>query len=59
MGAKARPKPKQLARKLAQIRLALGLSQNELIKALDVSLIAKTAFQIMKRGLASRRYRCC
>jgi transcriptional regulator with XRE-family HTH domain len=38
MGARARPKPKQLARKLAQVRLSLGLSQNELIKALKVRL---------------------
>jgi transcriptional regulator with XRE-family HTH domain len=38
MGAKARPKPKRLARKLAEIRLGLGLSQNELIKALGVKL---------------------
>lgn len=38
MGEKARPKPKQLAKKLAHLRLALGLSQNELIKALKVKL---------------------
>jgi transcriptional regulator with XRE-family HTH domain len=38
MGEKARPKPKQLAKKLLSIRLALGLSQNELIKALQVNL---------------------
>ncbi|PYS88326.1 MAG: hypothetical protein DMF64_20810 [Acidobacteria bacterium] len=38
MGAKARPKPKRLARKLAQLRFTLGLSQNELIKALKVRL---------------------
>lgn len=32
MGRAARPKPKRLGEKLLQIRLALGLSQNELIK---------------------------
>jgi transcriptional regulator with XRE-family HTH domain len=32
MGAKARQRPKRLAEKLAQVRLALGLSQNELIR---------------------------
>jgi transcriptional regulator with XRE-family HTH domain len=38
MGERARPKPKQLARKLLNIRVALGLSQNELIRALSVKL---------------------
>jgi transcriptional regulator with XRE-family HTH domain len=32
MGRKPRQKPKRLAEKLAQIRLGLGLSQNELIR---------------------------
>jgi|ERR1044072_380673 transcriptional regulator with XRE-family HTH domain len=35
MGTVRRPKPKRLAGKLLQIRLALGLSQNELIRRLD------------------------
>lgn len=35
MGKAQRPKPKKLAEKLLQIRLNLGLSQNELIKRLD------------------------
>ena len=35
MGTVRRPKPKRLAEKLLQIRLALGLSQNELIRRLD------------------------
>ncbi|MDQ3903222.1 MAG: helix-turn-helix domain-containing protein [Thermoproteota archaeon] len=35
MGAARRPKPKRLAEKLKQIRIGLGLSQNELIKRLD------------------------
>src|SRR5688572_11192560 len=38
MGERARPRPKQLANKLLSIRTALGLSQNELIKALDVDI---------------------
>jgi transcriptional regulator with XRE-family HTH domain len=38
MGAKARPKPKKLAKKLARIREALGLSQNQLIRALKADL---------------------
>ena len=38
MGGKARPKPVRLAEKLLQIRLALGLSQNEMIKRLGVEL---------------------
>lgn len=35
MGTVRRPKPRRLAEKLLQIRLALGLSQNELIRKLD------------------------
>jgi transcriptional regulator with XRE-family HTH domain len=38
MGEKARQKPERLAGKLLQIRSALGLSQNELIKRLGVEL---------------------
>jgi transcriptional regulator with XRE-family HTH domain len=34
MGAKPRQKPKRLAEKLVQVRLALGLSQNEMIRQL-------------------------
>jgi hypothetical protein len=34
MGRKARQKPKRLAEKFAQIRLRLGLSQNEMIRRL-------------------------
>ncbi|HEX8649883.1 MAG TPA: helix-turn-helix transcriptional regulator [Pyrinomonadaceae bacterium] len=36
MGQKARPKPERLAEKLLQIRLALGLSQSEMFRRLDV-----------------------
>lgn len=38
MGVKARQKPARLAEKLLQIREALGLSQNELIRRLGVEL---------------------
>jgi transcriptional regulator with XRE-family HTH domain len=38
MGERARPKPKQLAKKLLTIRVSLGLSQNELIKVLKANL---------------------
>lgn len=36
MGVKARQKPRRLAEKLLQIRLALGLSQRELVKLLKL-----------------------
>jgi transcriptional regulator with XRE-family HTH domain len=36
MGTRARPKPKRLAEKLRQIREALGLSQSEMLRRLDV-----------------------
>lgn len=38
MGERARPKPERLPEKLLQIRVALGLSQNELIRRLGVEL---------------------
>ena len=38
MARGARQKPSRLAEKLIQIRTALGLSQNELIRRLDVDL---------------------
>jgi transcriptional regulator with XRE-family HTH domain len=38
MARGARQKPERLAEKLIQIRMALGLSQNELIRSLDVDL---------------------
>ena len=36
MGKKARRKPKRLAEKLVQIRTALGLSQSEMLRRLEV-----------------------
>ena len=44
MGRKARPKPKCLPEKLLQIRQALGLSQGEMFRRLDVD-----AFSEVKR----------
>jgi transcriptional regulator with XRE-family HTH domain len=38
MARGVRLKPKRLTEKLIQIRLSLGLSQNELIRSLDVDL---------------------
>ena len=38
MARGARLKPKRLAQKLVQIRTVLGLSQNELIRELEVNL---------------------
>jgi transcriptional regulator with XRE-family HTH domain len=38
MARSARLRPKRLAEKLVQLRTQLGLSQNELIKSLDVDL---------------------
>lgn len=35
MGKSARERPKRLAAKLLQIRVGLGLSQNEMVKALQ------------------------
>ena len=37
MGKTPRPKPERLAEKLLQIRLALGLSQNEMIRRLGLA----------------------
>lgn len=36
MGVKARQKPRRLAEKLLQVRLALGLSQSELVRRLNL-----------------------
>ena len=38
MGVKARQRPERLSEKLLQIRTALGLSQNEMIRRLGVEL---------------------
>ncbi|HEX8197858.1 MAG TPA: helix-turn-helix transcriptional regulator [Pyrinomonadaceae bacterium] len=54
MGKAQRPKPKRLAQKLLQIRLSLGLSQNDLIKQLafeEVELVQGTisTYELGKR----------
>ena len=49
MGEKARQKPERLPEKLLRIRVALGLSQNELIKRLDVEL-AQNRISDYERG---------
>jgi transcriptional regulator with XRE-family HTH domain len=41
MGTRARHKPERLAEKLLQIRTALGLSQNEMIRRLRAETIIK------------------
>ncbi len=41
MGTRARHKPERLAGKLVQIRIALGLSQNEIIRHLGVEELIK------------------
>ena len=41
MGTKARHKPERFAGKLVQIRVALGLSQNEMIRRLGVETLVK------------------
>jgi transcriptional regulator with XRE-family HTH domain len=41
MGTRARHKPTRLAEKLVQIRVALGLSQNEMIRRLGVEKLIK------------------
>jgi transcriptional regulator with XRE-family HTH domain len=41
MGTRARHKPERLAGKLVQIRAALGLSQNEMIRRLGAEEIIK------------------
>lgn len=38
MGEKARPRPARLAEKLLQVRVRMGLSQNQLIRRLGVEL---------------------
>lgn len=41
MGKRARPKPERLAEKLLQIRNALGVSQSEMFKRLDVGELSE------------------
>ncbi len=58
MARGARLKPKRLAQKLVQLRTALGLSQNELIRELQVEL-TQNRIQNTKRIRESRPYPFC
>lgn len=52
MGTASRPKPKHLAKKLLQIREALGLSQNEMIRRLGFDgKIFQGTLSAYERGL--------
>jgi transcriptional regulator with XRE-family HTH domain len=52
MGRASRPKPAQLAKKLAQIRTILGLSQNEMISRLGLSQeILREDISAFERGV--------
>ena len=51
MGTKARRRPQRLGEKLLQIRLAFGLSQNEMIRRLGVEdLIAQNTLSSYELG---------
>lgn len=52
MGQSSRPKPARLAEKLTAIRVALGLSQNELISRLDLGEeITQARISAYERGV--------
>jgi transcriptional regulator with XRE-family HTH domain len=52
----ARRRPKRLAEKLLQIRLALGLSQNELVRTLDLdNEIGQSKISSYERGTREPR----
>ncbi len=52
MGQSSRPKPARLAEKLTAIRMALGLSQNELIRRLDLGEeITQARISAYERGV--------
>ncbi len=52
MGRRSRPKPARLAEKLLQIRLALNLSQNELIRHLGLTdEIIREDISAFERGI--------
>ncbi|MGB9178046.1 MAG: helix-turn-helix transcriptional regulator, partial [Pyrinomonadaceae bacterium] len=51
MGTRSRHKPERLAEKLLQIRLALGLSQNEMIRRMGIEeLIAQNTISEYELG---------
>lgn len=57
MGTRTRPKPECLAKKLKQIRLSLGLSQNEIIEKLGVEeTIVRSTISAFERGVREPSY---
>ena len=57
MGTRTRAKPKYLAKKLKQIRLTLGLSQNEIIVKLGVGeTIVRSTISAFERGVREPSY---
>ena len=57
MGTRSRPKPKHLAKKLKQVRVTLGLSQNELIERLGVDEpIVRSTISAFERGVREPSY---
>lgn len=52
MGSRGRPKPKHLAEKLREVRHKLGLSQNGMIRQMDVAdRIVQADISAYERGL--------
>lgn len=52
MGQSSRPKPARLAEKLTAIRMALGVSQNELISRMDLGKeITQARISAYERGI--------
>lgn len=57
MGTRSRPKPKHLARKLRQIRLSHGLSQDGLIDRLGVEEeVVRSTISAFERGTREPSY---
>lgn len=57
MGTRSRPKPRHLARKLRQIRLSLGLSQDGLIERLGVEEeVVRSTISAFERGTREPSY---
>lgn len=57
MGTKTRKKPNFLAKKLIQIRLSLGLSQNELIQKLGLeNELVRSTISAFERGTREPSY---
>lgn len=57
MGTRSRPKPRHLARKLRQIRLSLGLSQDGLIERLGVEEeVVRSTISAFERGVREPSY---